>query len=703
MKNNLRFAQFAFTMFLTTALIFCGMPLTKVQAAPAANTDWYSTDKKEFVINTVEELAGLTNIVNNADLLYPQDSFEGKVIKLGNSIDMSPYRNWAPIGTDQERVFKGTFDGCGYEIRNLSMYIGYGVDALFGVTSGATIKNFLLTDVNISFDNLKEGELDRAAGVVANAWDSTIISNVHVTGKIISSGSVAGGVVGLMGKGTKVENCSVSAKVTSATIAGGISGIGDENSKIENCHASGEVSSKVTGGVAGSMQKVEIINCYSTSNVTSSDYEESFAGGILGCGVSNVKIINCYSTGDVKSNSGKSTKDVDVDSAGGIVGSIYGANNEIRNCYSTSNVTSVSHAGGIAGRINSTTTVDSCYATGTITATGTGDALYVNSAGGVVGACIGKQGIKVSNCIALNSSVSTKDNRSHTVGRIVGFIDPADSSVCSNNFGNSSTSLSYGSGNKLAVSNKNGNDGESVSSNLNTAWRNFDSSVWNIESGKLPTLKNVGAIQTNQTPNSEPTNSAPKAGSSENRILSFKIENAEGVVGQDTVLIEVPYGTDLTTVSPTVKVSEGATILQSYDDFSNPVVYIIRAENGETRGYVVTVTVAAPNTTTTATPQTTSTPIITTPPTTSGIDVIINGERENPVAPTLVNSSDAISDSGNTNNSGNTAGAEKENPSTMDSLKDNVIKFSILVIAAGAVVLFTSGTRDDKKKKILNK
>ena len=702
MKNNLRFAQFAFTMFLTTALIFCGMPLTKVQAAPAPNTDWYNSNDREFTIRTAEELAGLASLVNG----YSNVTFQGKIIKLGNDIDLATY-DWTAIGSEY-RYFKGTFDGCGYAIKNLTINNGSGTDALFGGISEAIVKNFSLTNVNISVTNLAD-DYGIVAGAVAVAEES-LVSDIYMTGNVITSSFGAGGIVGGAIENSKIMNCSMNGKVSSIGISGGIAAVAGENSIIEKCSVSGEVNVSssysiddmgVSGGIVGLTNTTEIINCYSTANVNANTPVVNIAGGIVG-DAEYTKIINCYSSGEIKSLGDSSI-------AGGICASL--SDSEIKNCYSTANVTSLDSSGGIAGFISYESTINSCYATGTISAAGSGTTDEAVSAGGIAGGIEGGEGIKITNCVALNDKVSTKDSISESVGRVVGYIYPSDSSVCSNNFGINTTALSYGSGSKSIASNKNGNDGETVtSSNLNSAWVNFDSSVWNIESGKLPTLKNVGATQGTQNPapttttTTTTTNTTPAGDSSENDIISFKIGNASGVISRDGVLIEVPHGTDLKNISPVIEISKGAKVSPNSgvsQDFSKSVTYVVTAENGTTKGYLVTVTVLAP--TTTATPQTTSAPITTTPPTTSGIDVIINGERENPVAPTLVNSSDDISDSGNTNNSGNTAGAEKENPSTMDSVKDNVIKFSILVIAAGAVVLFTSGTRDDKKKKILNK
>ena len=71
--------------------------------------------------------------------------------------------------------------------------------------------------------------------------------------------------------------------------------------------------------------------------------------------------------------------------------------------------------------------------------------------------------------------------------------------------------------------------------------------------------------------------------------------NVNGTIDQDdrTVIVAAPYGTDLTSLIPAIQLSEGASHTPSGEqDFTNPVSYIVTAENGTSNTYTVTVNVA---------------------------------------------------------------------------------------------------------------
>ncbi|MFA4975818.1 MAG: immunoglobulin-like domain-containing protein [Candidatus Paceibacterota bacterium] len=69
-----------------------------------------------------------------------------------------------------------------------------------------------------------------------------------------------------------------------------------------------------------------------------------------------------------------------------------------------------------------------------------------------------------------------------------------------------------------------------------------------------------------------------------------------GVVNETekTISLTVPFGTVVSALVPTITISEKATISPDTNiaqDFTNPVTYIVTAENGFTQNYIVTVTV----------------------------------------------------------------------------------------------------------------
>lgn len=79
------------------------------------------------------------------------------------------------------------------------------------------------------------------------------------------------------------------------------------------------------------------------------------------------------------------------------------------------------------------------------------------------------------------------------------------------------------------------------------------------------------------------------------KIISFTVGSAAGVINEvsRTVNVEVPKGTGLTALTPTIVVSSGASVLPasgSEQDFTSPVTYTVTAADGETtQQYTVTV------------------------------------------------------------------------------------------------------------------
>ena len=85
-------------------------------------------------------------------------------------------------------------------------------------------------------------------------------------------------------------------------------------------------------------------------------------------------------------------------------------------------------------------------------------------------------------------------------------------------------------------------------------------------------------------------------GSNEAEILSFNIPNqiSSTINSQNaTVNVVMPFGTDLTNLTPTITISAGATISPQSgvaQNFTNPVQYTVTAQNGTTKIWTVTVT-----------------------------------------------------------------------------------------------------------------
>jgi len=197
-------------------------------------------------------------------------------------------------------------------------------------------------------------------------------------------------------------------------------------------------------------------------------------------GYASGKIEGCYSTGTVKGTG----------NIGGIAGSLslYG---NVEGCYSTATVSGTGeHVGGVVGYMAKSTSINQSYSTGAVTGG--------KHAGGVVGGIYGDENI--SDCVALNPSVTILSDKSNAVGRITG----SDNGTFTRNMAFDGTQLFIGDNKHDAVY-FTGRDGENISANdilidavLGEVFA--DETVWSFQDGKLPILTKAGESQTGTVP-----------------------------------------------------------------------------------------------------------------------------------------------------------------------------------------------------------
>jgi hypothetical protein len=199
--------------------------------------------------------------------------------------------------------FSGTFDGNGYEVRNLNIISTTGNIGLFGY--------------------VQEG----------------VICNLGVSGSILGAGAV-GALCGGNAWGT-ISSCYSTARVMGTSKVGGICGNG-YSVDIISCYSMGGTEGSVdyTGGLCGSARFSTITDCYSMAHVTG----VSCVGGLVGENYMS-NIASCYSTGRTIGN----------DNVGGLIGSniIEGSNHVF--CTSSFWDTQTSGVTNSAGGIGKTT------------------------------------------------------------------------------------------------------------------------------------------------------------------------------------------------------------------------------------------------------------------------------------------------------------------------------------------------------------
>jgi len=305
------------------------------QIGTLVDTSWYNENDDEFTIYTAGELYGLAKLCNNRT-----DTFAGKTIKLGSDIKVNdgvatdwadsenlPIDMWTPIGATPGTAFAGTFDGQGRTISGLYLksdkeYLG--LFGMFNATSGATAKNFRLTN----------------SYFVCTATSRS--SSVHGLGSVVGRGV-----------GTLEKIYSDAILVNGSTHTGGL------------------VGSVVEAGLT-----LDVNNCWFTGSVTGSTQDttaaEDFAGGLVGYVTSKVTAVNmtnCLVAADITNNLNSTIVDSEtlestsgVSYVGGLAGRI--GNGQIKSCmaFGTISYAVNGYASSIAGMtLEEGLSIEQCY------------------------------------------------------------------------------------------------------------------------------------------------------------------------------------------------------------------------------------------------------------------------------------------------------------------------------------------------------
>lgn len=341
----------------------------EVKATEAAqlseNTKWTGTisaveprnDGDTYHIYTGEELAWVANQVNKG---Y---TFANKEIILESDIDLNNHL-WTSIGESADLPFSGDFNGQGHKIKNLKINInGSKSYGLFGNVYHANIQNLEIDTVTIGNKNVN---IDVIGVLSANAYASTIVNigikNVDFTGAGIIN---MGGIVGIIGNGTKVIKCSIENSIFEAATAGPLIGIITYNPEFDN------------------RQTLNVIaDCYAINNTLTAKeilnrpiFLSGFIGAVNDLSASadkyqnTVKIFNCYTVDNHLEFTSNTNRGISV-YTGGLIGNISGVLSiDMRNIIITNKIENnmviddYNDIGTIIGRntMSSNITFDSVY------------------------------------------------------------------------------------------------------------------------------------------------------------------------------------------------------------------------------------------------------------------------------------------------------------------------------------------------------
>lgn len=267
-------------------------------------------DTAVYTIKTADELA---------TLLEMGSSFGYKMfkVKLANDIVMgedSTHLSMRKMSIDTSGLcINMMFDGQGHTVYGLNMSRAM----FYCLAEGAVIDNMTIANSRFANDYGMS-----AAGIAISLKKNSAIRNVKIRNSLVRGGDVAGGIVA-NSYGTMLEVANENTPVYASDKAGGVAG--ESNGFIVGASNSGKVSGRLAGGIVGYsyFNNGIVKNASNTGAILGSGEYSVAAGGIVGYSF-RLQVMDALNTGLVEASSASAKV----------------------------------YAGGIAGRIDSSTTLD---------------------------------------------------------------------------------------------------------------------------------------------------------------------------------------------------------------------------------------------------------------------------------------------------------------------------------------------------------
>lgn len=267
-------------------------------------------DTAVYTIKTADELA---------TLLEMGSSFGYKMfkVKLANDIVMgedSTHLSMRKMSIDTSGLcINMMFDGQGHTVYGLNMSRAM----FYCLAEGAVIDNMTIANSRFANDYGMS-----AAGIAISLKKNSAIRNVKIRNSLVRGGDVAGGIVA-NSYGSMLEVANENTPVYASDKAGGIAG--ESNGFIVGASNSGKVSGRLAGGIVGYsyFNNGIVKNASNTGAILGSGEYSVAAGGIVGYSF-RLQVMDALNTGLVEASSASAKV----------------------------------YAGGIAGRIDSSTTLD---------------------------------------------------------------------------------------------------------------------------------------------------------------------------------------------------------------------------------------------------------------------------------------------------------------------------------------------------------
>ena len=287
---------------------------------------------------------------------------------LGADVDYGS-ENWKPV------VFNGVFVGRNLKIYNILVDLELGSDAGFasffsvvgdGDLKGAVVKNLVYgSSDGVNWDKVSVLKLKRPegnstvltySGLIGRSRNDAVLSNLVNFAEIeVKEGdksyNLIGGIVA-----NAVGTSSVTSCVNHATIT--------NNSAATAGHHS-------MGGIIGKSETTSVISgCFNYGSITNNNKQVRFLGGIVGNNGAVVTISNCENHGAITCKSATNTIELDC---GGIIGIMDKNTDKVSNCHNYGTIltcrTAPNLVGGIVGVTKSTSTIENCSNSGSVSST----------------------------------------------------------------------------------------------------------------------------------------------------------------------------------------------------------------------------------------------------------------------------------------------------------------------------------------------
>lgn len=212
--------------------------------------NWYTsgigTKADPFTITSVEQFLNFGKMVNGGA------TFENLYVALDTDIDLSAVDDYIPIGNEKtDCVFKGTFDGQGHVVKNLTLVMD------------PTVKK---SDDEDDKNNKKQEKPNNPA----------------------LFGSVTGTIMNL-----GMENCTISGYCAAGLVRNG----SDGNSSIINCYVKDcEITGKLRAGAVADDYIGYVYNCLAINDVLDCGSSNSSRVGVISYRDAGIKFEECYTS-----------------------------------------------------------------------------------------------------------------------------------------------------------------------------------------------------------------------------------------------------------------------------------------------------------------------------------------------------------------------------------------------------------------------